>query len=101
MKKNLKFEAAIEQLETLIDQIESGEVGLEESLSRYEEGMGLVTHCRGILDKADRKIAELSVNVQTGELVGEVGGAEAGGSEADESMGGIVGGRSGGDVEPF
>ncbi len=59
--KNVKFEDAVEQLESIIDQVESGEIGLEEALARYEEGMNLITHCRGILSSAEKKIASLSV----------------------------------------
>ncbi len=44
----------------MIDQIESGEVGLEEALRRYEEGTALIRRCRSILDAAERKISELS-----------------------------------------
>lgn len=58
--EKLGFEEAIEQLETLIDQIESGEIGLEESLKRYEQGSALIKRCRGILDGAQEKIAELT-----------------------------------------
>ena len=66
-EKPLKFEQAIEQLETLIDQVESGDVGLEESLVHYERGMKLIQQCRQILSKAERKIAELTVD-QKGRL---------------------------------
>ena len=58
--EKLGFEEAIEQLEALIDQIESGEIGLEESLKRYEQGSALIKRCRGILDGAQEKIAELT-----------------------------------------
>ena len=56
----LKFEDAIEQLEELIELIESGEVGLEQSLEQYEHGMSLLKHCRGVLGAAEKKIATLS-----------------------------------------
>ncbi len=56
----LKFEQAVEQLEAIIERIESGEVGLEDCLAQYERGMSLITHCRGVLSKAEAKIAELS-----------------------------------------
>jgi len=56
------FEDAIEQLEELIEQIESGEIGLEESLKRYEEGSALIKRCRTILDGAQAKITELTVD---------------------------------------
>ena len=64
------FEAAITQLEQLIDQIESGEIGLEVALQRYEDGTRLIRQCRGILDRAEQRIAELTVDAE-GELCGD------------------------------
>jgi exodeoxyribonuclease VII small subunit len=66
-----RFEVAIDQLEQLIDQIESGEIGLEDALQRYEDGARLIRHCRSILDTAERKIAELTI-----EEGGEVSAAD-------------------------
>ena len=54
---SMKFEDAIAQLEELIEQIESGEVGLEQSLEQYEHGMALIKHCQGVLATAEKKIA--------------------------------------------
>jgi len=84
---DLAFEEAVERLEKIIDQIETGETGLEESLARYEQGMELVSHCRRILDRADQRIKELTkradgafveAEAQTGE------GAEEG-ADTDEN----------------
>ena len=58
--KPLKFEDAIESLEEIIEKIESGEVGLEDCLSQYEQGMKLIQQCRAILTAAEKKIAELA-----------------------------------------
>ncbi|MBU0717354.1 MAG: exodeoxyribonuclease VII small subunit [Planctomycetes bacterium] len=58
-KKKLTFEEALKQLETIAGQIERGEIGLEESISKYEEGMKLVKHCRDVLTKAEHKIEQL------------------------------------------
>ena len=58
-KKKLSFEEALSQLETIAGQIEQGEIGLEESITKYEEGMGLVKQCRAILEKAEMKIQKL------------------------------------------
>ena len=58
--KQPTFEQAIEQLEDIVEQIESGEVGLEQAIERYEQGQKLIHRCRGILDKAERRIAELT-----------------------------------------
>ncbi len=56
----LSFEDALEQLEALIDRVESGEVGLEESIAQYERGAALVKRCRAVLDKAEKRITELT-----------------------------------------
>lgn len=58
--KEPSFEQAIDRLEDLIEQIESGEVGLEAAIEQYEQGQALIKRCRGILDKAERRIAELT-----------------------------------------
>ena len=58
--KERSFEKAIDKLEDLIEQIESGEVGLEQAIEQYEQGQALIKRCRGILDKAERRIAELT-----------------------------------------
>ena len=66
-KKKLKFEEALKQLEAITKQIERGEVGLEESIAKYEEGMKLVAACREILTKAEQRILELT-QTPSGEL---------------------------------
>jgi len=69
------FEQAIEQLEAITERIESGQVGLEESLKQYEQGMKLIGRCRGILDTAEQRIVELTAGAQ-GQLVEEDGHLE-------------------------
>ncbi len=58
-KKKVTFEEALGQLEAIAEQIEKGEIGLEDSIKKYEEGMKLVQHCRGTLAKAEQKILQL------------------------------------------
>lgn len=58
-RKKPTFEEALEKLEAIAGQIERGEIGLEESIAKYEEGMGLVKHCRDILGKAEHRIQKL------------------------------------------
>lgn len=62
--KTLRYEEAIEALEAVIDQIESGEAGLEKSLVFYERGIKLIGHCRSILGATEKKIAELMIDAQ-------------------------------------
>lgn len=54
------FEEALNELETILTDIESGEVGLEESLVKYERGTFLIQHCRGVLNSAEKQIELLS-----------------------------------------
>lgn len=56
----LTFEQAIEQLESIIDRIESGEIGLEDSLKEYERGTLLREHCKQILERTEQRVAELN-----------------------------------------
>ena len=58
-KKKLKFEEALKQLEQIADEIEQGRIGLEESITKYEDGMSLIRHCRAILDRSELKIQKL------------------------------------------
>lgn len=55
-KKQVRFEEALEQLEKIVYELEEGEIGLEESLKRYEDGVKLLRQCYGILQKAERRI---------------------------------------------
>ncbi len=59
-KKNITFERALETLEKIVSQIESGEVSLEESIEKYAEGAKLIQTCRAILDRAEKKIQLLA-----------------------------------------
>lgn len=59
-KPKLTFEEALQKLEDIVAAIESGEVPLEESIEKYAEGTRLVKHCRGILDRAEKKIQLLA-----------------------------------------
>ena len=52
----LSFEKAMERLETIVGEMESGKMLLEELLLRYEEGMKLVKSCQERLTQAEQKI---------------------------------------------
>jgi exodeoxyribonuclease VII small subunit len=54
------FEDALRELEQILTEIESGQIGLEESLARYERGNFLIQHCRGVLNTAEKQIELLS-----------------------------------------
>lgn len=54
------FEEALQELEQILSQIEGGQIGLEESLVKYERGTFLVQHCRGVLSTAEKQIELLN-----------------------------------------
>ncbi len=54
------FEESMAQLEKIVEEIASGSIGLEESLSRYEQGMQLVQRCKAVLERAEKRIEQLT-----------------------------------------
>ena len=63
-KKNVtppkSFEEGLQELEQILADIESGALGLEDSLGKYERGTFLIEHCRGVLAAAEKQIALLT-----------------------------------------
>ena len=55
----LKFEAALDRLENLVDTLERGDLELEESLEVFEEGVSLSKQCAKELESAERRIEVL------------------------------------------
>ena len=89
-EKPLTFEEALAKLEAIVSAIEEGDVPLEESISKYAEGIELVKKCRAILDRAEKKIQLLGKGegdtlVPAGELEDAAGPAADGGDEEEGS----------------
>lgn len=63
-KKNSSpdFEAALEELETLVEQMEAGDITLEESLQHFERGILLTRTCQEALKAAEQKVEILLQN---------------------------------------
>jgi exodeoxyribonuclease VII small subunit len=57
------FETALAQLETLVGQMESGDLPLEQSLAAYERGVELAKICQGLLDSAEQQVKVLQDNL--------------------------------------
>ncbi len=57
----LGYEEAVRALEQLIEGIERGDVGLEASLASYRRGEQLLRHCKGLLDRAELSVREMSL----------------------------------------
>ncbi len=62
MPKNLKFEQAMERLDAIVEAMESGEIGIEESITKYEEAMQLAAHCRKILEQSEQRIKKIQLD---------------------------------------
>ena len=60
--KQLNFEAAMDRLEAIVEQMESGKMPLEELIVRYEEGMKLVKVCQQRLAAAEQRIEIITRN---------------------------------------
>jgi exodeoxyribonuclease VII small subunit len=58
----LNFEGAMDRLEKIVEQMESGKLPLEDLIVRYEEGMNLVKVCQERLAKAEQKIEIIARN---------------------------------------
>ncbi len=59
-KKN--FELSIEQLEKIVTELESGDLSLEDSIKKFEEGIKLSRLCSRMLDETEQKIMMLVKN---------------------------------------
>jgi len=57
--EDLNFETALEELEKIVQKLESGEVELEQSITMYERGAALKAHCEGKLKAAKLKIEKI------------------------------------------
>jgi len=90
----LKFEKALEKLESIVGRMESGELSLEEALKSYEEGVKLLRLCTKTLEEARNKVLVLR---QTDE---GVTADEMGELPAEEVEGPRAGGRGGRNRRP-
>ncbi|MBE0483134.1 MAG: exodeoxyribonuclease VII small subunit [Bacterioplanes sp.] len=51
-----EFEQALQQLETLVQQMEEGNLTLEQSLQAFEQGVGLTRQCQQALTQAEQRV---------------------------------------------
>ncbi len=58
--ESLSFEEAMQELEQVVNQMESGEQTLQETLSLYQRGQALVQYCLQLLEQAELAIRTLS-----------------------------------------
>lgn len=53
------FEKSLQQLEKIVASMESGELGLEESLNQFEQGIKLAKNCQDTLANAELRVEQL------------------------------------------
>ncbi len=60
MSESVNFEKSMQTLETIVKQLETGDLPLEEALAIYEKGVKLAAQCQKALTKAEQKVIILS-----------------------------------------
>ena len=60
--ESLSFEQALDELDTLVRRMESGELALEESIAAYRRGAQLAQHCQSRLAAAEQEISKLDAD---------------------------------------
>jgi len=60
--KNMPFERAIDELETIIKRLEEGKVPLEESVAIYERGEALKQRCEELLKAAEARVEKITLD---------------------------------------
>lgn len=68
-KKN--FESSLVKLESVVDSLEGGELNLDDSIKKFEEGIKLYKGCRELLSEAEQKISVLTDSLKEEEYEGE------------------------------
>lgn len=58
-KKAANFEKSLESLEALVEEMESGDLSLDDALKSFEKGIKLTQECQQALDEAEQKVAIL------------------------------------------
>lgn len=57
----LSFEAAMSELEGIVDELERGQVALEASIAKYERGRQLQKHCDALLKRAEMRVEKIQL----------------------------------------
>ncbi len=68
-QKNENFEEAIKKLENIVSELEKGNLNLDESVEKFEEGINISKQCNEILQNAEKRISILLE--KNGEIIEE------------------------------
>ncbi|ETR70679.1 MAG: exodeoxyribonuclease VII small subunit [Candidatus Magnetoglobus multicellularis str. Araruama] len=67
MANKVTFESAIEQLDKIVDELETGDIPLEQAIKKFEEGVKLSQICTKRLDETEEKMSML-IKTSDGQL---------------------------------
>ncbi|MEO0576066.1 MAG: exodeoxyribonuclease VII small subunit [Pseudomonadota bacterium] len=59
MAKKIDLEKALEELEVLVNELESGELGLDAAMKKFERGVALTRDCQNALTSAEQRVSVL------------------------------------------
>ena len=62
--RDMSFETALAELENVVNQLDSGDVPLENSIRLYERGAALKAHCDTKLKDAEEKVAQITLDAK-------------------------------------
>lgn len=62
MAKPINFEKSLAELESIVKELEQGDLGLENSLKQFEKGMNFARKCQEMLTQAEQKIEIITAN---------------------------------------
>ncbi len=68
MNKTMSFEKAMQKLEKIVQELETGDLTLEESFKKFEEGVKLSKFCSSKLDETEKRVSLLLKNPE-GKLI--------------------------------
>ena len=71
MAKTFSFENGMDQLEQLVQSLEKGELGLEESFKAYEKAVALAAQLKSVLDQGEARIAMLTDDLKKQDISDE------------------------------
>ena len=59
-EEKMTFEQAMIRLEQIVTEVEQGDIPLEKTIEKYEQGMKLIQHCRTVLEQAEKHIETIN-----------------------------------------
>ncbi len=68
MKKEMNYEQAIARLETIVSQLEKGQVDLADSMTLYQEGVSLIQYCEQTLQQFEQSMVQVYEDGQLQEV---------------------------------